>query len=411
MTTNTTAVPPRDVALRIIGALRSGSNLLECVSLFSAGRDSIVSAADALLDELTISGGSTVRWLRGNYGSGKTHTFARIREAAHARNWVASYVVISGRGSGCELHRFEEVYAAIVRNCAVPRSRVGQEMLGANGWEELLDGWVRAVKAQAGVRGDSDVATMKVRDALAATMSGLRMKYGIGGAYGAALTEFANATLDADAERRELMLAWFQGDDVLKRSTSIRQELKRIGIQEAISRRNAKVMLRHMSAFLRYRGYNGMLVLFDEVENVLRLTPSARRAAYTIARELIDNVDALHGMTRTLLYFSGTPDLFDSEKGIAEYEALASRVILAPSAATANPAAMVVDLEAFPITAGDLMNAAGRIAEIYHAAYPDRLSDPSGALVDCENTLRHGLLPSFRIWVRTVVDHLDRRSG
>jgi adenosylhomocysteinase len=411
MTTNINERPPRDVALRIISALRSGSNLLESVSLFSAGRDSVVGAADALLEELTISGGSTVRWLRGNYGSGKTHMFARIREAAHARNWVASYVVISGRGSGCELHRFEEVYAAIVRNCAVPRSRIGEETLGANGWEELLDGWVHAVKAQAGVRGNSDVATMKVRDALATTMSGLRAKYGIGGAYGAALNEFANATLDADAERRELMLAWFQGDDVLKRSTSTRQELKRIGIQEAITRRNAKVMLRNMSAFLRYRGFDGLLILFDEVENVLRLTPSARRAAYTIARELIDNVDALHGMTRTLLYFSGTPDLFDREKGVADYEALASRVMLAASTGTPNPAAMVVDLEAFPITARALMSVAGRIADIYKVAYPAKIADTNSVLEECKATLNRGVLPSFRLWVRTVVDHLDRNSG
>src|SRR5579863_5998315 len=107
----------REHALRILQSLRQGSNCLEGAALFSTGRDLLFKAATDNLDELEISGGACVRWLKGRYGQGKTHFFARLIEIGFARTWVTSYVQISGRGEGVELHRFEEVYAAIVRNC------------------------------------------------------------------------------------------------------------------------------------------------------------------------------------------------------------------------------------------------------------------------------------------------------
>ena len=87
-------------------------------------------------------------------------------------------------------------------------------------------------------------------------------------------------------------------------------------------------MLRSLSAFLQYRGHGGILILIDELENVLHQTPAARRSAWTILRELIDNIDDRHGMTNTAFYVAATRDVFDSDKGMTEYEALAERVLL-----------------------------------------------------------------------------------
>src|ERR1700745_1243714 len=92
----------RAQALRIVDKLRLGTDCLEGVSTFSAGRSVLLSAAIEQLEELEISGGATVRWIRGRTGQGKTHLFARLIEQAHARNWVTSYVQISDRGYGVE---------------------------------------------------------------------------------------------------------------------------------------------------------------------------------------------------------------------------------------------------------------------------------------------------------------------
>lgn len=404
---------PRELAVRLIGTLRQGSNSLEGVSLFSAGRETVMHAAETLMDDLSFSGGSAVRWLKGSYGSGKTHTFARLLEAAHARRWVVSYVQVSGKSQGCEMHRFEEVYAAIVRNCMSPDHATATQVLSKpgteDGWQWMLDSWVEALKRQVGGRNGGDFPSLRFLEALDVTVSQLRRNYGIHGAFGAALRAYALAKLDYDFERLSILLEWFAGADVFKQGAQIKSVLREVGVLEVISRRNAKATLRQLTAFIRYRGYKGVLILFDEVENILQLTPGNRRIAYTLLRELIDNVDERHGMAQTLVYLSATPDLFEGQKGIAEYEALASRVIL-PSSLTPNPGAAVVDLAAFPVTREDLLTIGGRIATLYRAARPGGSITTTASEADFASILPTGALPSPRLWVRMVVDLLDRTT-
>ena len=111
----------RAFALRIVESLRSGANLLEGASLFSAGRKHLFTVAEEALGELEISNGTAVRWLRGAPGQGKTHFFARLIEMGFRNNWVVSYVQISAKDDGRELHRFDQIYAAIIANCLTGR--------------------------------------------------------------------------------------------------------------------------------------------------------------------------------------------------------------------------------------------------------------------------------------------------
>src|SRR5207302_1877287 len=124
----------------------------------------------------------------------------------------------------------------------------------------------------------------------------------------------------------------------------------------------------NMSAFIRYRGHGGTLILLDEVENALLQPPTARRAAYTILRELLDNVDDRHGMMSAAFFVSGTPDVFDSEKGITEYEALAGRVLLPPTSAWPNPAGSVLDLASMPLSHDELISLPMSIASLHAVA-------------------------------------------
>ncbi len=406
--TNASEATP-ELASRLVGALRQGSNCLEGVGLFSSGREPVFRAATCLLRDLGCSGGSAVRWLKGAYGSGKTHIFARLLEAAHSQRWLVSYVQVSGKGQGCELHRFEEVYGAIIRNCVSPEQATATQVLtnpgGENGWQWLLETWLERLKRQVGGGNGADVPSLKLRSALDTAMSQLRMDYGIQASFAAALRTFARAKMDDDLRGAELLLDWFAGVDVLKLDGVTRKDLKESGILEPVSRRNAKALLRQVTSFVRYLGYGGVLVLIDEVENVLQLTPKSRRDAYIIIRELIDNADERHGMTRSLIYLSGTPDLFEGEKGITEYEALASRVILPTVGTTPNPAGAVVDLAAFPITSADLRAIANRIVELHLRTSATGASHLS--VDQYESFLRSAHSPSPRLFVRGLVDLLD----
>ncbi len=403
----------RGRALRIIEALRKGSNCLEGTDTFTAGRAVLYRAADVLLDELGSSGGTAVRWLKGRYGQGKTHTLARLMEIAHARNWVSSYVQISGKGQGTELHRFEEIYATIVRNClcqgliSADEGRVDPGR--RSGWEWILDEWYQQLRIAAVGRTSGDVPSLRLRDHIDQTAAAIRRKWSIHGSFVDALRQFAYARTYNDVEWAGVMLDWFAGQNVHARGGDIRKRLREAGILEPLNRRNAKEMLRSLSVFLKYRGFGGMLILFDEVENVLQETPKARRGAYTVLRELIDNIDDRHGMDTVAFYLAGTPDLFDSENGISEYEALAERVLLSGSRRIFNPAGSLVDLEGVPLGRDDLVEISRRIAALHGSA---RRWKPGAATETRLGQLLKEHLETnpdatARAWVRRVVDELD----
>jgi hypothetical protein len=381
------------------------------------GRGVLFKAADESLEELELSGGAVVRWVKGRYEQGKTNLFARLIDLAHSRNWVTSYVQISLRGEGVELHRFEEVYAAIVRNCLC-RDLVLEEQGRIEpgripGWEWILDRWFTQLRILATGAEQGDVPTFRLRDVIAQTMAAMRRKWGVHGSFAEALRQFAEAKANGDAEWAQLLLDWFSGVAVHSRGGEIRARLARAGIREPISRRNAKEMLRNMSAFVRYRGFGGILIMLDEVENVLQQTPTARRAAYTVLRELVDNVDDRHGMTCTAFYISGTPDLFESSKGITEYEALASRVLMPlHDRSEQNPAGSVLDLSLLPLSRAELLEIAARISVLHGIA---KARNPgAGSKKECEALLaeisRRNPDFTIRAWVRAVVQLLDRLS-
>lgn len=404
----------REHALRILQSLRQGSNCLEGVGFFSAGRDVLFKAAADNLEELENSGGSCVRWLKGRYGQGKTHFFARLIELAFSRNWVTSYVQISGRGEGVELHRFEEVYAAIVRNC-LTRDLVSEQRGAVDpgtvpGWAWVLDKWFSEVRKLAVGRDIGDMPSFKIRDVVEQTMTALRRRWSLQGSFSEALRQYAIARIDGDEEWSQLLLSWFSGEDIHSRGGMVRARLRQAGIREPIKRQNAKEMLRSLSSFLCYRGYGGMLVLLDEVENVLQETPSARRTAYTVLRELIDNVDDRHGMTRTAFYISGTPDLFDGDRGVTEYEALAARILLPYERSRPNPAAAVLDLSLYPLSINALGEIGKNIAMLHGIAKnwsPDgRVQEQLKARLSDLVKQNPDLNP--RTWVRSAVEVLDK---
>jgi len=413
----TTQMQNRPRALRVIQALRDGSNCLEGVEQFSAGREAVFRAAEEVIDELEITHSAVVRWLKGRYGHGKTHTFARLMAMAHRRNWVTTYVQVSGPGEGADLSRFNEIYSSIVQNCLC-KQMVEHEEGQVNpgrlpGWKWILDQWFESLKRQSGSATSGGVPRLILHDVINQTMTSLQQKKGIHGSFAQALRQYAIWQADNESEMLGVLHGWFRGEDVHKRGGDVRKRLREAGIVEPVNRRNAKEMLRHMSAFLGYRGYKGFMILLDEVENVLRYTPKSRRTAYTHLRELIDNVDDRHGMVSTCCYAAGTPDLFDGDKGFTEYEALAARVLLPTGGDTPNPMASLVDLSRFPLCEADLLAMAQRVVEIYSVAKNRPMSSESQSELSkiLKEALKENPDLNARQWIRLVVDTLDRNSN
>lgn len=405
---------PRPLALRIIESLRSGSNLLEGASLFSAGRQGLFHVAEEALAEIEISNGTAVRWLRGAPGQGKTHFFARLMDMGFRHNWVVSYVQVSAKDEGRELHRFEQIYAGIITNCLnchMINNGTGPSPGLISGWNWILDDWYASLRRLAGNLG-GEVSSFRLRDVIEQTMAAFRRKYNPAAGFAEALRHYARAKADTDEEFAALLRDWFHGNDVHACGTEIRKRLRNAGILETISRKNAKEMLRSLSSFLAYRNFAGFLLLIDEVENVLGQSPMNRRNAYTILRELIDNVDDRHGMMRTAFYIAATPDFFDGDTGIVEHEALATRVLPPSPGLPPNPAGSIVDLSMFPFTRDDFCVIGEKIADLYETAKGQQIGHGGRRLAEQLDTLlRQNPHLSVRQWVKSVVGILDQSRG
>ena len=243
-------------------------------------------------------------------------------------------------------------------------------------------------------------------------MTGLRRKYNLNASFAQALREYARAKADNDEGYASLLRDWFRGSDVHAQGTETKRRLRNAGVLEPIARKNAKEMLRSLSSFLAYRDFGGFLLLVDEVENVLGQTMANRRNAYTILRELIDNVDDRHGMMRTAFYIAATPDFFDAEHGITEHEALASRVLPPSTGLPPNPAGSIIDLGAFPFTTQDYKDIGDKIADLY------AIAKNQGSLQvrpnfdhTIDDLLRQNPHLSVRQWVKSVVTTLDQQRN
>jgi len=385
--------------------------------MMSVGRDLWVQAAEDLIQELESSEACMVRWVKGRVGTGKTNFFGRVIEIAHRRNWVTSFIVISGRGEGTELHRFEEIYRAILRHClssALIDQEHGRVEPGRRcGWEWILDQWCQGLQRLAGSRTGGDIPFMRMNAVIEQAITSMRRNWSIHGGFAEALRQYARAKVDGDQEWATIILDWFLGEDVLARGGEVRLKLRTAGIREALTRRNAKELLRSLSSFIRYCGYRGILILIDEVENVLHQSRGAREDAYTTLRELIDNADDRHGMTCACFYISGTPDVFESKDGLISYEALASRVLLKAELTQLNPKAAVINLGQLGLNSQEMIQIAERIMDVHAAA--QAWVPPANLHEKLETTLNElvqrnpDLTP--RDWVKIVVDLLDRECS
>jgi hypothetical protein len=102
-------------AQRVIEALRKGIPPDGFVRHFTVGRASEVAQLTERLDDVVPG----ALLLKANYGSGKTHLLRFIRECAIEKGFAVSAVTLDARGA-VRFNRMDQVFGAICRNIEVP---------------------------------------------------------------------------------------------------------------------------------------------------------------------------------------------------------------------------------------------------------------------------------------------------
>ena len=161
------------------------------------------------------------------------------------------------------------------------------------------------------------------------------------------------------------LLSWVSG------STNVAAKVKKLaGIKGDIGSRDALAYLRGVLEIVKAAGYKGLVIVIDEAETILRMRSDSRHKSLNGLRQISD---ASGDYPKLLWVFTGTPEFFDSKRGVAGLAPLHDRVrFLSQDKFTSlrQP-----QLELTPFDEDRLMNVAVRLRELFPARDRGRLME------------------------------------
>lgn len=337
---------PKRIAAVVINSLKGGVVPRIGLPYITVGREREIQALLHDL-ELVADGGASFRFLVGRYGAGKSFLLQTIRAHAMGKDFVVGDADLSperrlqgGQGQGLATYR------ELVRNLSTKTRPEGGAL------QLVLDRWVARLQEEP----DPTAA-------LAAQFAPIR-ELVCGFDFTRVLELYWKASLEGDDERRAGVVKWLRGE--FRTKTEARGEL---GVNACITDETWYEYLKLFAQFLVGAGYQGLIVLIDELVNLYKI-PNAVSRQYNYEKILTMYNDTLQGKARHLgIIMGGTPQsVEDRRRGVFSYEALRSRLTQGrfASAGLADMLAPVIHLE--PLTYEELLVLIEKLADI-HAGY------------------------------------------
>ncbi len=381
-------------SIGIINALRRGTVPAEGLERLAVG---IATEERVIADQLeyVAAGRSDLKFVRGDFGSGKTFLICRALEIARTHGFATTHVVIS---PDTPLHKLAALYRAIAQSL---RTETGEAAL-----KSIIDTWIYRIEERLiGSMGEEDEEQLAAAASEEIEACLLRIS-GENSGLAAAVRTYYQANNRGDFAIAQAALGWIAGEETVGRSFK-----SEAGLKGAVDEGSALPFLRGLTRIIVQAGYRGLAIAFDEAETTQGSSRPLREKGYVNLRRIIDSVDR-NEMPHSLLLFTGTPSFFEGPKGIRSLPPLFDRLQVMEDDGFANPLQTQIVLQRFDERR--LFEVASRVVEIYSEAYsevdPERVSLRFiRAMID-RITLRFGgridVIP--RIFLREFVDILDK---
>lgn len=351
---------PRRIAAVIINSLKGGVVPRIGLPYITVGREVEIKA---LLHDLVLiaDGGASFRFLVGRYGAGKSFLIQTIRTHAMGENFVVADADLSperrlqgGQGQGLATYR------ELIRNLSTKTRPEGGAL------SLVLDRWVRNLQQKAAAESGESAGTAfseAFYKAEEAFLSPLReLVHGFD--FAAVLERYANASLADDNETKGYVVKWLRGE--YRTKTESRSEL---GINACITDDSWYDYLKLFAEFLTGAGYQGLLVMIDELVNLYKI-PNAITRQNNYEKILTMYNDTLQGKAHHLgIIMGGTPQsIEDRRRGVYSYEALRSRLAQGRFASEGLTDMLAPVIRLNPLTYEELLILIEKLAAI-HAGY------------------------------------------
>ncbi len=349
---------PKRIASAVINSLKGGVVPRTGLPYITVGREKEI---EALLRDVDIiaDGGASFRFIVGKYGSGKSFMLQTIRSHVMDRNFVVVDADLSperrlqgSKGQGLA------TYKELIRNMSTKTRPDGGALT------LILDRWISNIQtetaAETGLTDNSADFRKAVEKHIFAVVNELsEMVHGFD--FAKLLTMYYRAAVDGDDESKNKVVKWFRGEYATK--TEAKSEL---GVNIIITDDDWYEYIKLFAAFLKRAGYNGMLVLIDELVNIYKIPNSITRQ-YNYEKILTMYNDTLQGKASHLgIIMGGTPQCIeDTRRGVYSYEALRSRLADSRFSSGELTDMMAPVIKLVPLTYEEMLVLTEKLADIH----------------------------------------------
>ncbi|ACK86172.1 ATP-binding protein [Methylorubrum extorquens] len=385
-------IRPRDRDA-ILQALSAGVVPRTGLRHIQVGRAAEIAALVRDIDRIADQG-SSIRFVIGEYGAGKTFFLNLVRLIALERKLVTIHADLApDRRLHASAGQARALYAEALRNMATRTKPEG----GALG--SVVERFVSdAVK-------EAQEAGLPVERVIDRRLAPLQEEVG-GYDYAVVLKAYWRGSENGNEALKAAALRWLRGEF----STRI-EARQALGVRTIVDDGNVYDALKLLAAFVRLAGYGGLFVVFDELVNLCKLQSAhARNQNFEQILRILN--DVLQGNVRGLgLVLGGTPEfLLDTRRGLYSYQALQSRL-----AENAFAKGGLIDLSGPVIrlqglTPEDMLVLLSNVRSVFAGGNPEKQLVPDEALAafmeHCNDRIGEAYFRTPRNTVRAFVQLL-----
>ncbi len=255
-------------------------------------------------------GGSTIRFIIGEYGSGKTFFLMLVRAIALQERLVTVHADLSPdrrlQGSNGQAR---SLFAELMVNMSTRAKPDGGAL------HSVIERFVSSAIEEAASAGSTPDKVIATR------LGSLREMVG-GFDFATVIAAYWEGSENGNDELQANAVRWLRGEILTK--TDARAAL---GVRTIVDDANWYDHLKLMSRFVRMAGYQGLLICVDELVNLYKLANTTSRSAnYEQLLRILN--DSLQGTAAGMGWLlGGTPEfLLDTRRGLYSYQALQSRL-------------------------------------------------------------------------------------
>ncbi|MCL2286260.1 MAG: ATP-binding protein [Firmicutes bacterium] len=311
-----TKIPPR-IANILINSLKGGVVPRVGLEYITVGRAQEISAILHDID-LISDGGASFRFIVGKYGSGKSFLLQTIRNYATAKGFAVVDADLSPerRFSGTKGQGLA-TYKELIQNLST------KSKLDGGALPLVLERWISGIQTQVktdtSLEGEAFSAEVEKRIyALTGQLEGMVNGF----EFAKAVILYWKAYREDDAALKSNVLRWFRGEYPTRKEAKTDLDINFIVTDETWYD-----FLKIFAMFLVGAGYQGLLVIVDELVNIFKIPNSISRNN-NYEKILTMYNDVLQGKAKHIGFLmGGTPQCIeDKYRGVFSYEALRSRL-------------------------------------------------------------------------------------